>query len=118
MKVTLAQIKNAETVLTKLLTAELPIQVSFRLSKLIKKINEELIDFESSRQKLFEKYGEQLDNNTITIKPEFQQEYLEQINSLLGEPVELPEVKVSITEISDLKISAVDTAALEPWLTE
>lgn len=118
MKVTLAQIKNSEIVLAKLLNAELPIQVSFRLSKLIKRINEELVEFESSRQKLFEKYGEQQADSTIKIKDEFQKEFLSQINALLGEQIELPDVKVSISEISDLKFSAIEMAALEPWITE
>jgi hypothetical protein len=117
MTINIAQLKNAEPSLDKLIKTELPIQVSFRLSKLIKIIGSELAHFETTRQKLFEKYGEQQDNGVV-IKAEFMAEFMEQINALLNETIELPDIKVSITEISDIKFSAMDLVALEPWITE
>ena len=118
MTVTLSQLKTSETVLVKLLSAELPVRVSYRLSKIIKNINQELTEFESSRQKLFEKYGEPQNDNTIMVKPELQQEFLAQLNMLLAETVELPDIKVTVQDLDDVKFSALELAVLEPWLTE
>ena len=118
MTVTLSQLKNSEAVLSKLLSTELPVQVSYRLSKLIKKVSEELTDFEASRQKLFEKYGEPADNNTITVKPEFQQDFLNELNNLLAEAVELPDIKININDIGDVKFSAFEISLIDPWLVE
>jgi hypothetical protein len=116
MTVTLLQLKNSEVVLSKLLSTELPVQISYRLSKLIKKVNEELTDFESSRQKLFEKYGEPADNNSITVKPECQQDFLADLNNLLAETVELPDIKININDIADVKFSAFEITQIEPWI--
>lgn len=118
MTLTLMQIKNAEAVLNKLLTSPLPVKVSYRLSKIIKKLNEELTQFENSRQKLFEKYGTDDGQGSLTVGDQNQAVFLSELNSLLAETVDLEDIKIQLDDIADIKFSAVEIAQLEPWLQE
>lgn len=118
MTLTLLQIKNSETVLNKLLTSPLPVKVSYRLSKIIKKLNDELTQFENSRQKLFEKYGTNDGQGAITVGEQNQAVFLKELNELLSETVELDDIKIHLDDIADIKFSAIEIAQLDPWLQE
>jgi hypothetical protein len=118
MTLTLQQLKLAEPSLNKLLTAELPVTVSFRLSRMIKKLAEELVFFEDSRKKLVEKYGVTDSEGKTTVTPENQAIFIDEINQLLSVTVELPDVKITVEDLRDVKISAVEIASLEPWIQD
>jgi predicted Abi (CAAX) family protease len=118
MTLTLLQIKNAEAVLNKLLTSPLPVKVSYRLSKIIKKLNEELTQFESSRQKLFEIYGVPNGQGEIVVDEQNRTQFMKELNQLLAESVQLDDIKIPLDDIEDIKFSAVEIAQLEPWIQE
>lgn len=118
MTITIAQIKNAEPVLTKLFNEKLPVKISFRINKIINSITKDLENFETFRMKLFEKYGEIQNDSTRMIKPEHQEAFLQEINSLLREEVELPDVKLGLEELGDIQITPAELSAFAPWLTD
>ncbi|MBS5886704.1 hypothetical protein [Clostridium sp.] len=58
MKLSNEKLVNSIGVLNKLTNMELPIKLSYAISKNITKINRELVVYNKERQKLIEKYGE------------------------------------------------------------
>ena len=58
MKVKLVEIYNCVQVMNKILDAELPASVAFKLTKLLKSINDEIKTVEDQRVKMVSKYGE------------------------------------------------------------
>lgn len=118
MKVAIFQIKNAEPVLSKLVNEKLPVKASFRITKIINSITKDLEHFETFRTQLFDKYGEMQDDSTKVIKPENQDAFLQEINSLLREEVELPDVKLSLEDLGDIKITPAELSAFAPWIQD
>lgn len=98
MQITLSELKSIETPLSKLMEQKLPLKTSFKLSKVLKQIANELQALEEARQKLIRQYGEvEEETQSITIKDEakllqFQKEF----SDFLKEEVELAFEPISI----------------------
>ena len=68
MKLSNEKLVNSIGVLNKLTNMELPIKLSYAISKNITKINRELVVYNKERQKLFEKYGEKDEESKLKTK--------------------------------------------------
>src|SRR5262249_22232382 len=98
MKFTLGQLVASKPALEKLLNNDLPVAVSFRLSKLIKSLNSELQHHEEERIKLVKKYG--TTNETgVAVLPDRFQEFVKDMDSLNGLEVNLDIKPVSIEDL-------------------
>jgi hypothetical protein len=111
MKLTLGSIKAAQPALTKLLNADLPIATAFKLSKLVKAVENELTSYESQRVKLIEKLGE-AEGDTTKVKQENLPAFVEEMTKLHDIECELPGDPIPVADLGDLNISAVDVALL------
>lgn len=118
MRVTLGQIKIAESALMNLSNQALPIQTSYKISRVIKQVVSEIADLEKHRIILVEQYGTQdVDTTTITVAPENIREFTEAIRPLLETEINLNFDKMSIKDIPDtVLISSADIIALEPFI--
>ncbi|MDC4242666.1 hypothetical protein NE398_21330, partial [Clostridium tertium] len=68
MKLSNEKLVNSIGVLNKLTNMELPIKLSYAISKNITKINRELVVYNKERQKLIEKYGEKDEESKLKTK--------------------------------------------------
>ncbi|WP_195954741.1 hypothetical protein [Clostridium tertium] len=68
MKLSNEKLVNSIGVLSKLTNMELPIKLSYAISKNITKINRELVVYNKERQKLIEKYGEKDEESKLKTK--------------------------------------------------
>ncbi len=68
MKLSNEKLVNSIGVLNKLTNMELPIKLSYAISKNITKINGELVVYNKERQKLIEKYGEKDEEGKLKTK--------------------------------------------------
>lgn len=104
---------RAKPSLDKILNKEFPLKVSYKLSKLVHRINEELKFFEESRSKLLKKYadGEKPDENgNIKIPVENSEKFAEKFNELLSINIQINEdVIVDINQLPDnIELSPID----------
>jgi hypothetical protein len=118
MKITLGELKAAISGLNKIVVATLSIKVSYRLSKMITIINNELAHEEQLRQKLVTQYGEKDDKGNIQVKKENATKFYEDYRKLLEEEVKLNIQSIKLSEIQDVKISAMDILALGKLLED
>ncbi|MFW6026127.1 MAG: hypothetical protein ACOCRX_07275 [Candidatus Woesearchaeota archaeon] len=117
MKVKLANIKMMEQSLNKLVDKELDIRVSFKLSKILRKISEELEDLEKARQKLVKKYSdnkekENLQQGEIRVSEENQQAFYEEYAKLMEEEIDLDIDPISIDDLQGVSLSPKDISFL------
>lgn len=109
MKITLAYLIESRPSLEKLFNANLPIKTSFRLRKIISKINDELKHFEEERIKLAKTLGAE-EEGKFTIKGEGNlNKFRDAMAELLKEEIEMEFDAISVDSLGeDLKLSPLD----------
>lgn len=110
----LGNLKEIESVMTKIMNAQLPVGLAFRLSIIVDDINNHLEKLETFRIKLVKKYGIVDDKGGITVPEnktaDFNTEYFDLLDSVVDiTPIKIPfgilediGFKVSIREIKAL----------------
>lgn len=89
MKLLLLSIVNAKPTLEKLAGLSLPIKVAYRVSKLLNAIGTEFKEFENSRIKLIQKYGDEKADGNIEVSEENKVKFFGELNELLNEEVDI-----------------------------
>ena len=119
MKVKLGYLRGAEESVRKLMTTDLPIKLSYLLSKMVKVISDELINIEEVRHKLVKKYGEEGENENFEVKPENVLSFTKEFDEFLGTDVELFVTPIKLNDIpSDVRLSAVDMNMLTGFIVD
>ena len=111
----LYEIKVMKEPLSKLIEKEIPVAIAFRLNKLVKAIDEHLVEIEEFRVKLINQYGVQNEEkNQLEVPANKMKDFTQEMNVLLNETVELEITPISITLFGDdLKLSTRDLMMLE-----
>lgn len=126
MKLTNQELLNSIPTLRKLSQEQLPIRVSYTISKNIKSIEEELIIYEEERQKLIKKYAE-LDKEgnpkvdeqeNYMIKPENQSEWNKGALELLSIETDINISKINLNALEGLKISPLELTSIDFMVKE
>ena len=119
MKIKLATIRGGIESFKKLLTANLPIKLAYSLSKSVKKLEGEVKIVEEQRIALLKKYGTSPDEKgNVTVLPENIEFFVKDFNGLLEVEVDIDITPVKLSELGDIKLSAVDLSNLEGIVVE
>jgi len=117
MIVTLEEILNASEGLKKILSADLPIKLAYRLGKYVKILNKELTNYEERRMDLIKKYGEPNDNGSeYKIKPENADKVMKDMMELHSIEVDLDVIPIKLSEIENVKLSPIDISNLDKFI--
>lgn len=119
-------IVNSQNSLQKLLGVSLPVKVSYKLSKLVTKLQPELDLFNKEKDKLIEKYGEKDDKGVVSIKQDSPNmpKFAKEIDELAEMEVSIdfgdgkPFEKISVADLGDVKIEAQDLISLSYLLND
>jgi type IV secretory pathway TrbF-like protein len=118
MKLKLSEIQKAQQPLQKIMNADLPIKIAFRLSRMAKAVNDVFTDIETQRVKLVEKYGTSTDKG-VTVNPENVTKFQEEFGTFIAEEsVELKVEPIKLELLEGLQLTALDMLALEPFISE
>lgn len=121
MQITLEKLFLAQSGLTKLLSQDLSVAMAFRLSRLLKAAKPELDSLEESRIKLVRQYGVEVvseGKTNIQVPPDKMPQFTEELQKLTSVQINLDFEPISLQDISDAKLSAVDVVNLEPFLKD
>jgi single-stranded DNA-specific DHH superfamily exonuclease len=111
---TLNELVNMKETLQKVFEAKLPIKTSYRLSKLLNKVNAEFETFEKMRFELFQRYGEEAENNQMIIKEENTAIFTQEMTDLLSQSVKIEMIKIDLDELDGrVELSPLDVARLD-----
>lgn len=114
MKILLGELKNTEEPLMRLMQNELPISLSYKLSKLLKEITNEFKNLEEQRIKLIKKYT---DENNVEVKEENKDKFNIEFNELINIEVDLKYEPIEIKLSTKINISTFDLILLEKLFT-
>jgi len=113
MTIKLGALLNASSALKKLVSTELPVSVSFALSKCLKAIETELSGHEEQRQALVRKHGAADDAGNYAVSPDNIEAFFVDLAELNSIEVEIPFTPISVSRLGDdVKLSAVDFSLL------
>ena len=126
MKVTLKDIVESQEVMRTLSNKPLRGRVAFKVARLLKKLEAELTTFNDTRVKLIESYAKKDEegNYVTNDKNEYQfdegnaNKFVEEINKLLLEELDIDANPILVDEIEDLDFTPAEMAALEPFMDE
>lgn len=117
-KVTLSELVNMQGALRKLVVAELPAKLAYRLAKLLKILEPEFTSYEETRRKLVEKYGDKKEDGNIQVPPEKLNDFFGEINEVLKEEVEITFFPFTVDELAKVELTVQDIVAIERLLVE
>lgn len=123
LKIKLGELKGILEALQVLIEKEISIKVSYKISKMVRKVAEEYELFEQSRQKLLQKYGRKdekgqlISENGIVIleKPE---EFNEEFNSLYNTDIEFDIEPLKLESLGDITLSPKILLVLDKLITD
>lgn len=118
MKFTLAEIKTIGKNMHKLGKLELPISVSYRLTKLIEVCGKELALVEKARTELVKKHGEGDGKGGFRVKKENESRFREEYGQLLMEEVEIDFEPIPIDDLEGFNVSPIDLSQLGKIIRE
>ena len=114
MKITLAEVKSLESILSKIFNKEVNIKIAYRLGSLLKKLNEEMLLLEENRVKLIKKYGiEDEKTKQIQVAPGKTDDFYKEFNELLSLQIEIDFEPIPLKDFGEILISASDILKLD-----
>lgn len=124
--VTLKEIVESQDVMRVLSNKPLRGRAAFKVARLLKKLETELTTFNDTRIKLIESYAKKDENGQFVTNEkneyQFDQEnankFVEEINKLLLEEIEIDANPILIDEIEELDFTPSEMALLEPFMDE
>lgn len=117
MNISLGEIFNSKESLQKLLEADLPIKIAFRLAKLAKTIEPELNNLEQQRVSLIKRLGTVSEGGNIQVQADKIMEFNKEFNSLLTENVSINFEPIPLSLFgNDLKLSALDLSRIDIFI--
>lgn len=112
MKFTLSELRVISPSIARLTSKELPLKLSYRLSRFLRKVTDELSIVEQERIRLVEKMGVESEGKII-IPAEKSEEFKKVFGTLLAEEIDIDIAPVSLGELGDIQLSPQDLMNLE-----
>ncbi len=119
-KFTLREIKEAESALNEVFNLNLPIKASFKLSKIIKVVKPELVNYNEHYNKIIKEHGQPTEGNpnNIFVPKEKEEEVLGYIKELLDTEVEIAFVPVKLDELENVSLTPKIITDLNRFIVE
>jgi len=124
--VRLRNIIDGTEVLRKLAGQPLKGRTAFQVSKILKKLEEELNLFNSTRVELIKKYSKvdennqiiQDENGNVQLQEDKLNDFNNEIAELLNTPIEINSGKIKLVDIEDINFTPAEMMALEELIEE
>ena len=115
MKLQLGEIRNMKEPMSLLLEKDLPINVSWRLTKFVKVLDKELGDIEEFRINLVKRLGvdDKENEGALQVPDEKMGEFIESFNELLMTEIEVEFEPIEISTLGDIQVSTKELLALD-----
>lgn len=130
LEITLRELAPVIQSMNNFVEVPLPAKHSWRLSRVMKKLQEDIQDFNTSRQELFDKYGTEAKmtdeqakmaspgSKAIQITEENREVFAKELDELLNETIEIEFEPIPISMFADSNLSIADMANLEMFFDD
>ena len=115
---------NSTEALQKLSKTDLKAKLAWQISKLLKAADKEIQEFNESRMKLIQKYGEKDESNELVTDENGNckivagsiEEFSDELNELINSDVEINANKIRINDLDSINFTPVEMNALEIFI--
>lgn len=125
IETTLAKVVDSIEVMQKLANSQVKGRTAYTISKIIKKIEEEVNLFYDTRMKLVNQYGIKdengelvIENNNYKINPDTLGEFNKEVTNLLETKITVEVNPINIDELESVELTPVQMIAIEDFITE
>ena len=126
MNVTLKDIVDSQEVMRLLSNKPLRGRAAFKVARLLKKLESELVTFNDTRIKLIENYAKKDENGQFITNEQNEYQFdednanlfVEEINKLLTEEIQIDASPILLNEIEELNFTPVEMTLIEPFIEE
>lgn len=127
MDLKISQVMEFHSVYSTLKEQDMPIKLAYRLNQIEDICEKKVMFYEAKMRDIIAKYSEKdndgnpvflEDNKSIKIKADCVQECTERIQELAELDVELPDIKFTLDQLGELKLSVTEVKALMPFISE
>lgn len=127
MNLKISQVMEFHAVYSTLKEQEMPIKLAYRLNQIEEICEKKVVFYETKMRDIITRYSEKdndgkpvflEDNKSIKISPEHVQECTEKIQELAELDVDLPDIKFTLDQLDELKLSISEVKALMPFINE
>lgn len=127
MTVNIIDILNFQVFYEKIRDKKLPIKTAYKFTKFFKKVDEEIIFYQTKLREIGELYGEKDENgqlvlidgkNGIKIKDDKINECREEITALNTLEVEIDDISFSVEELDGLELTIEELYPISVFITE
>lgn len=109
MQIKLSEIVNSTEQLKNLLEVKLPVKISYRINRLVNKLNPILQTYNEKRNDLIKEFGEEQEDKSISVKdPEKLKLFAEKLQELLQVEEKLDFDKINIEDLGEVVIAPKD----------
>jgi len=107
VKLTNGEIWNAQEPLRKLLEQKFSVMVSYKLVKLVQKLNEQFMVIEEVRNGLIKQYGKKDKKGNISVKPGDSNwnKFIKEFNELMEQEIEIVVEKIKLPDSFEIEPS-------------
>lgn len=107
MKIKLSQIVGNIENIKALQEIALPVKVSYKIKRLVDKLNPILKSYDEKRNDLIKEFGDEQEDGNFAVKdPEKLKEFAEKLQELLDMEEEIDFEKINIDSLGDIKLEA------------
>jgi len=117
MQLTVRELIDKRAAIEKLLTAELPFKLAYRLQRLTMSLVSEFKIIEKVRREIVEKYSKKEQGKLIVI-PEKANDFSKEFDAFMEETVEIEITKIPQECLAEIKLSAMDLLNLKDFIEE
>lgn len=121
MNLTIKELLNAKPVFEKLSQKSMPAKTAYRISKILRILNQEFKDFDNTRKSLIQKFGEPKAENPEDwlVKEENIKIFTEEMNSIIDEEIILEGiVKFKLDDFETLDLTPIEIYMIESWIED
>ena len=112
---TLQQLLESQSALSRLSQQALPAVAAFRLGVFLREIGPTMAAYEAVRGPLIERLGEALPNGGKQVPPQHIQEFVRELAPLVAEQIDVSVPRITVQDLAGLSMSADDMQKLS-WL--
>lgn len=126
MTITLQNILESQETMQNLSTKTLRGRTAYQVARLLKRLEAELATYNDTRLKLVEQYAKKKEDGSFELneKNEYQftqenmQAYINEMNNLLQEKIEIDANPLKLDDLLDLEFTPAEMVTLEPFIEE
>ena len=121
IKITINELLNVVPVLQELSNRTFKGSTTFKIARLVRELDKEMILFEQARQKIAETYGkrkddgslEVLEDGTIKIQENKIQECNDELVNLLNNEIEINAAKIPVSAFDDIELTPAQAVVID-----